>query len=118
MTRTAEQFVEELDTLHVPGEEDSVSDADGNAYSVQGCGCGGTWSFAGHRAQIVEQYVQERITAVEGNNHSEVLTRVVGQLAHLDQEMAPFESIPMHVKAILLQIVTEASLDAGIPPAE
>jgi hypothetical protein len=81
VTRSAAQFIEELDTIHVAGDEDSVSDADGNVYPFQGCECGGTFSFAGHRAELVERYVQERIAAVAGNNHTEVLTRVVAQLA-------------------------------------
>lgn len=117
MTRTAAQFIDELDTLHVPGEEDTVSDADGNVYKMQGCACGlglGTPQDA-HRAHMLEQYVQERISGAAGNNHTGVLTRVVSQLAHLDKEMALFDAVPMHVHAILLQILTEAALDAAIP---
>lgn len=116
MTKSAAEFIDELDTLHVPGEEDTVSDADGNVYKMQGCACGlglGTPQDA-HRAHVLEQYVQERISAVAGNNHTDVLTRVVAQLAHLDKEMALHDAIPMHVHAILLQVVTEAALNAGI----
>jgi hypothetical protein len=78
MTRTAKQFVDELDTLHVLGEEDSVSDADGNIYKMQGCECGlglGTPQDE-HPAQMLERYVPERITPATGNNHTEILTRV------------------------------------------
>lgn len=117
MTRSPEQFIDELDTLHVLGEEDTVSDADGNVYKTQGCACGAGWgaSQKAHRAQMLERYVQERIAAVAGNNHTDVLSRVVAQLAGLDREMGLFESVPMHIHADLLQIITEAAIDAGLP---
>lgn len=119
MTKTSEQFIDELDDLHVFGEEITVSDADGNVYSQETCACstglGHHLSMEAHRAQVLEQYVQERIAQTAGNNHTAVLTRVIAQIADLDHEMNGFPSVPMHIHATLDQIGTEAAIDAGLP---
>lgn len=119
VTRTAAQLVDELDTLHVPGDEITVSDADGKIYTQETCACGTGLghhlSMEAHREQVLERYVLERITEAAGNNHSEILIRVVAQLGHLDQEIALFDAVPMHIHATLCQIGMEAALDAGLP---
>lgn len=110
--------VAQIEDIHLGyGESISVSDADGNVYHQDTCRCGtplGTFSLEEHRAQELERYVQGRITEAAGNNHTDVLTRVVAQIADLEREMRSFDSMPMHIHAILLQIGTEAAIDAKI----
>lgn len=110
----------EFDDMHCGyGEPISVNDADGRIYDQDTCRCGMPLgmhlSLEDHRAQEIEKYVQERITKAAGNNHTAVLTRVISQIAALDQEMNSFPSVPMHIHAILDQIGTEAAIDAGLP---
>ncbi|ACL42231.1 hypothetical protein Achl_4280 (plasmid) [Pseudarthrobacter chlorophenolicus A6] len=116
MSITAQQF----DELHSGyGEDISVSDADGRVYHQETCQCGMPLgmhlSLEAHRAQELERYVQERIIETAGNNHTEILTRVVAQIADLEREMRDFDSVPMHIHAILDQIGTETAIDAGLP---
>lgn len=116
MSITAQEF-EDIHSGY--GEDISVSDADGRIYDQETCRCGTPLgmhlTLETHRAQELERYVQERITEAAGNNHTEVLTRVVAQIADLDREMGDFGSVPMHIHAILDQIGTEAAIDAGLP---
>lgn len=97
MSITAQEF-EDIHSGY--GEDISVSDADGRVYDQETCLCGMPLgmhlSLKTHRAQELECYVQERITEAAGNNHTEVLTRVVAQIADLDREMRDFDSVPMH----------------------
>lgn len=101
------------------GEDITVNDADGRLYNQPTCRCGMPLgmhlSLEEHRAQELERYVLERVTEAAGHNHTEVLTRVIAQIADLDREMNDFPSVPMHIHAILDQIGTEAAIDAGLP---
>lgn len=116
----ADLTASEFDDAHCGyGQDISVSDADGRVYEQETCRCGMPLgmhlSLEEHRAQELERYVLERITKAAGNNHTEVLTRVIAQIAHLEREMAGFDSVPMHIHAILDQIGTEAAIDSDLP---
>ncbi|MET4143876.1 hypothetical protein [Arthrobacter sp. UYCo732] len=116
MTTTAAEF----DDAHRGyGEPISVNDADGRIYEQETCRCGMPLgmhlSLEAHRAQELEQYVQVRNAEAAGHNHTAVLTRVLAQIADLDREMNAFDSIPIHIHAILDQIGTEGAIDAGLP---
>lgn len=119
-TSVAELTAAEFDDIHCGyGEDISVTDADGRIYDQETCRCGtplgAHLSLEEHRGQELEKYVQGRITKAAGNNHTEVLTRVIAQITHLEREMAGFDSVPMHIHAILDQIGTEAAVDADLP---